>query len=123
MGRLERKLSEQNVGAPPSYEEALSQSPLHNERYEFYNTEIAYTKDILLLNHFDCRDGGISAASAPKGSSPVSDNPTQTTAAATTATSGNREAEAFDEFDPRGHPVSGVTTSFFRKMSFLIVDI
>ncbi|TKY50545.1 Clathrin interactor EPSIN 2 [Spatholobus suberectus] len=97
-GRLERKLSEQNVGAPPSYEEAVSQSPLHNER-----------------------DGEISAASAPKGSSPVSDNPRQTsaptrsslvsnnpteaTAAASTATFGNREVEAFDEFDPRG-PVS-----------------
>jgi len=40
MGRLEQKLSEQNVGAPPSYEEALSQSPLQNERYEFNNAEI-----------------------------------------------------------------------------------
>ncbi|ESW14608.1 hypothetical protein PHAVU_007G002500 [Phaseolus vulgaris] len=79
-GRLEQKLSEQNVGAPPSYEEALSQSPLHNER-----------------------DGGISAA---KASSPVSDNPTQTAAAASTATSGNPESKAFDEFDPRGHPAS-----------------
>ncbi|KAL2950567.1 hypothetical protein AAZX31_20G232500 [Glycine max] len=98
-GRLERKLSEQNVSAPPSYEETVSQSPLHYER-----------------------DGGISAASAPKGSSPVSDNPRQTsaptgssllsdnpteaTAAASTATSGNREVKAFDEFDPRGPPVS-----------------
>lgn len=67
----------------------------------------------MLLYHFDCRDGGISAASAPKGSSPVSNNPPQTTAAATTATSGNREVEAFDEFDPRGHPVSGVASSLF----------
>ncbi|KRH36336.1 hypothetical protein GLYMA_10G296900v4 [Glycine max] len=99
-GRLERKLSEQNVDAPPSYEEAVSQSPLHYER-----------------------DGEISAASAPKGSSPksdnphqktsaptgsslVSDNPIEATAAASTGTSENREVEAFDEFDPRGHLVS-----------------
>jgi len=36
MGRLERKLSEQNMGAPPSYEEAVSESrsPVHSERYE-----------------------------------------------------------------------------------------
>ncbi|CAJ1977807.1 unnamed protein product [Sphenostylis stenocarpa] len=93
--RLERKLSEQNVGAPPSYEEAASQSPLDNER-----------------------DGGISVASASKGSSTVSDphqtsaaivsdNPTETNPAASTAPSGNPEVvEAFDEFDPRGRPVS-----------------
>ncbi|CAL0320688.1 unnamed protein product [Lupinus luteus] len=101
-GRLEQKLTEQNVGAPPSYEEVVgeSRSPIHNER-----------------------DGETSAASAPKGSSPVSDNPHQppaptgssphmkddptkaTAAAATgTATSGNQKVEAFDEFDPRGPP-------------------
>lgn len=36
MGRLERKLSEQNMGAPPSYEEAVgeSQSPVQGERYK-----------------------------------------------------------------------------------------
>lgn len=73
--------------------------------------------------NLDCRDGGISKASAPRGSSPVSDNlhqtsapigsslvsenPMEATAAAETATSGNWEVEASDEFDPRG-PVSGV---------------
>jgi len=36
MGRLERKLSEQNMGAPPSYEEAVgeSRSPVHSERFK-----------------------------------------------------------------------------------------
>lgn len=63
----------------------------------------------MLLYHFDYRDGGISTA---KGSSPVNDNPTQTTAAST-ATSGNPESKAFDEFDPRGHPASGVASSLF----------
>jgi len=45
MDRLERKLSEQNVGAPPSYEEAVSKSPVHNERYEF-------NKRLLILKIF-----------------------------------------------------------------------
>lgn len=131
MGRLERKLSEQNVSAPPSYEEAVSQSPLHYERYEVYNTEITYSqRNLQLYYYFDCRDGEISAASAPKGSSPksdnphqktsaptrsslVSDNPIEATAAASTGTSENREVEAFDEFDPRGHLVSGVRSALF----------
>ncbi|KAJ7957368.1 Clathrin interactor EPSIN like [Quillaja saponaria] len=96
---MERKFSEQNIGAPPSYEEAVSdsQSPVHSER-----------------------DGETSAASIPRGSSPppVSLNPVQATTAATgnamssnpgqatTAPAGNtasanEEVEAFDEFDPR----------------------
>lgn len=35
--RLDRKFSEQNIGAPPSYEEAVSESrsPVHSERYRF----------------------------------------------------------------------------------------
>lgn len=35
--RLDRKYSEQNIGAPPSYEEAVSnsRSPVHSERYLF----------------------------------------------------------------------------------------
>ncbi|KAL2323816.1 hypothetical protein Fmac_022874 [Flemingia macrophylla] len=103
-GRLEQKLSEQNVAVPPSYEEAVSQSPLHNER-----------------------DGGISAASAPGGgASPLSDNPHQTSvptgssllshnpteanASTSTATHGTRAVEAFDEFDPRV-PVSAAPTT------------
>ncbi|XP_061360191.1 clathrin interactor EPSIN 2-like [Gastrolobium bilobum] len=114
--RLEQKLSEKNMVAPPSYEEAVSQSPLHNER-----------------------DGETSAASAPRGSSAsdnphqtsaptgssplVSDNSTEATAAASTATSGNWEVEASDEFDPRGPgsaapaPVNNVEMDLFGSLS------
>ncbi|CAL0321326.1 unnamed protein product [Lupinus luteus] len=100
--RLERKLSEQNKGTPPSYEEVVGESrspPTHIGR-----------------------DGETSAASAPKGSFPVSDNPqqpsapsgsslmkdnlTKAIAAATTSAPANQEVEGFDEFDPRG-PASG----------------
>ncbi|XP_057732180.1 clathrin interactor EPSIN 3 [Arachis stenosperma] len=96
-GRLEQKLPEQNMGAPPSYEDAVgeSESSVHHER-----------------------DGETSAASGPRGSSPASDNPHQTSAPTgsspsvgnnpievngvpTTAISRNQEVEASDEFDPR----------------------
>ncbi|XP_020220042.1 clathrin interactor EPSIN 2 [Cajanus cajan] len=92
--RLERKLSEQNAAAPPSYEEAVgeSRSPVHSER-----------------------DVETSAVSAPRDPSPVNDNPSQTSAhtesspvnnnptEATTAASGAKETEATDDFfDPRG---------------------
>ena len=36
-GSLQRKFSEQNIGAPPSYEEAVSESrsPVYSERCQF----------------------------------------------------------------------------------------
>ncbi|MED6130888.1 hypothetical protein PIB30_004748 [Stylosanthes scabra] len=114
-GRLEQKLSEQNMGAPPSYEDAVgeSQSSVHHER-----------------------DGETSAASAPRGSSPVSDNLQQTSAptgssppisnnqievngVSTTAISGNQEVEAFDEFDPRGPLSAAPATSNNVEMDLL----
>ncbi|KAK6930610.1 ENTH domain, partial [Dillenia turbinata] len=86
--RLDRKFSEQNLGAAPSYEEAVSdaRSPAKDERIEENAT-----------------------ASAPKASSPpVSANPGQPTTApvnsASPVNSGsptNQEADGFDEFDPR----------------------
>ncbi|KAF7837104.1 clathrin interactor EPSIN 3-like isoform X1 [Senna tora] len=114
--RLERKLSEQNMGAPPSYEEAVgeSRSPVHVER-----------------------GGEASAASAPRGTSPsVSDNITQTspptassppvidnttpaTAAVGIATSANQDVEAFDEFDPRGPTSAASATSNNVEMDLL----
>ncbi|XVF29300.1 hypothetical protein REPUB_Repub15cG0109100 [Reevesia pubescens] len=81
--RLERKFSEQNIGAPPSYEEAVSEtrSPVHSER-----------------------GGETSVAAAPRASSPPgSNNPNQaTTDFGNSASSPNQKVEAFDEFDPRG---------------------
>lgn len=49
-----------------------------------------------------------SQTSAPTGSFPVNNNPTEATTAASTAVSGAQETEATDDFfDPRG-PASGV---------------
>ncbi|XP_059302868.1 clathrin interactor EPSIN 2 isoform X2 [Lycium ferocissimum] len=92
--QLERGFSEQNLDAPPSYEEAIgaSRSPTHSER----NVEIA-------------------SASAPKSSSPHaigSPNQETTPAPAPAAASlptpvpvaappENNDIESFDEFDPR----------------------
>ncbi|XWS13254.1 hypothetical protein CRYUN_Cryun36dG0021700 [Craigia yunnanensis] len=80
--RIERKFYEQNIGAPPSYEEAL----LHTEKI------------------FDDRDGETSvAASARASSPPASNNPNQATSFDFgNSASPNQKVEAFDEFDPRG---------------------
>ncbi|GAV90445.1 ENTH domain-containing protein [Cephalotus follicularis] len=80
--RLERKFSEQQIGAPPSYGEAVSESrsPVYSER-----------------------DGETSAASAPAASSsPASNHQSHAPAVAgTSASPANQEAGTVDEFDPR----------------------
>ncbi|KAL8171434.1 hypothetical protein V2J09_023238 [Rumex salicifolius] len=96
---LERKFSEQNIGAPPSYEEAIggSKSPVYSER--------------------DGDTPAVPAAPVPKPASPTANTtPSQTTADPTTAdpssswSDPNNKAEAVDEFDPRGS-VAGSDTS------------
>nr|KYP65063.1 Epsin-2 [Cajanus cajan] len=121
--RLERKLSEQNAAAPPSYEEAVgeSRSPVHSERYEYY---------------FDCRDVETSAVSAPRDPSPVNDNPSQTSAhtesspvnnnptEATTAASGAKETEATDDFfDPRGPSSVDPLSISYVEVGFAILIV
>ncbi|KAK4489116.1 hypothetical protein RD792_004910 [Penstemon davidsonii] len=87
----ERKHSEQNISAPPSYEEAVvaaTRSPTYSER-----------------------DG--ESSSAPKASSPTGASPSHATTAApapgpasppapASAQVSNNEVDGFDEFDPRG---------------------
>lgn len=94
--QLERKFSEQNISAPPSYEEAVgeSQSPAHTER-----------------------DGKPPAASVPRAASPVSNIPSQaTTTPSTQASPQNQEVEASDEFDPRGSVSAAPVTSNNAEM-------
>ncbi|KAK6914413.1 ENTH domain, partial [Dillenia turbinata] len=103
---LDRKFSEQNLGAPPSYEEAVSdaRSPAHDER----NEENA-------------------AASAPKASSPpVSSSPGQPTAAPVDSSSPinsgsptNQEADGFDEFDPRAAAPAAAPASSNSEVDLL----
>ncbi|KAL1535277.1 clathrin interactor EPSIN 2-like isoform X2 [Salvia divinorum] len=98
--KLESTYSGQSAGAPPSYEDTIggTHSPSYNER-----------------------DGESLQAYAPKASSSKDASPSHTTAAAShpipastpalasppnsvqaTAQHSNREADGFDEFDPRG---------------------
>ncbi|XWS09300.1 hypothetical protein CRYUN_Cryun40dG0073600 [Craigia yunnanensis] len=90
--RHEQKFSEQNIGAPPSFEEAVSETwnPVHSER-----------------------DGETSVAGAPRASSPpASYNPSQVTSDfGNSASSPNQKVEAFDEFDPRGSVSAAPTTA------------
>ncbi|KAM0944942.1 putative ENTH domain-containing protein [Dioscorea sansibarensis] len=107
--RFELKLSEKNNGAPPNYEEATgnSQSPTQIER-----------------------DGGTTAAPAPKESSPLtkSVSPSGNTSQGSHNVAGgsfeahNNNTEAFDEFDPRGSvsappPASSTGMDFFGSSS------
>ncbi|XP_039071052.1 clathrin interactor EPSIN 2-like isoform X1 [Hibiscus syriacus] len=79
----ERKHSDQNVGAPPSYEDAVNetQSPAHSERV-----------------------GQTSVAAAPGSSPPASNNNPNQAAPdlSNSASPPNHQVEVFDEFDPRG---------------------
>ncbi|GMI64399.1 EPSIN2 [Hibiscus trionum] len=87
----ERKNSDQNVGAPPSYEEAVigTQSPAHNERV-----------------------GQTSVAAAPGASPPSSNNnPNQAAPDISNSASPPNQVEAFDEFDPRGSVSAAPTTA------------
>ncbi|KAL2485409.1 Clathrin interactor EPSIN 2 [Abeliophyllum distichum] len=104
--KIDRKYSEQNLNAPPSYEDAVNgaRSPTYSER-----------------------DGEPSQASAPKASSPPSSaSPSDATAAAaslsppapaTAPASANKKVGGFDEFDPRGS--AAPTTSGGVQMDLL----
>ncbi|KAL2485408.1 Clathrin interactor EPSIN 2 [Abeliophyllum distichum] len=104
--KIDRKYSEQNLNAPPSYEDAVNgaRSPTYSER-----------------------DGEPSQASAPKASSPPSSaSPSDATAAAaslsppapaTAPASANKKVGGFDEFDPRGS--AAPTTSGGAQMDLL----
>lgn len=99
--KLDRKFSEQNLGAPPSYEEAVSdaRSPVQDEK-----------------------DGETSVASVPKASQPpVSISPSQeTTVVGTSAASPvNQNTASFDEFDPRGSFSAAPATVNAAEMDLL----
>ncbi|XP_010524129.1 PREDICTED: clathrin interactor EPSIN 2-like isoform X2 [Tarenaya hassleriana] len=95
--QLERKFSEQNIGAPPSYEEAISESrsPVHSERDGGETPQVAASR------------------AAPGAASPSAGN----TADKATAGFGDesspptKEVKAFDEFDPHYTISAGLPSS------------
>ncbi|KAE9615620.1 hypothetical protein Lalb_Chr04g0257281 [Lupinus albus] len=114
--RLERKISEQSIGAPPSYEEAVgeSRSPVHSER------DVETSAGSAPRGSSPHANDNPSQTNAPTGSSPsVSNNPIEATAASTTA-SGNQEiAPPDDFFDPRIPPAAApaISNNFAPVMS------
>ncbi|XP_027348930.1 clathrin interactor EPSIN 2-like isoform X2 [Abrus precatorius] len=97
--RLERKLSEQNAGAPPSYEEAVgeSRSPVHSDR------DVETSAASAPRGSSPHANDNPSQISSPTESSPVNSDPSEPTTAASTAAAGTQETEATDDFfDPRG---------------------
>ncbi|KAE8713565.1 Clathrin interactor EPSIN 2 [Hibiscus syriacus] len=88
--QLEQKFPEKNIGAPPSFEETVSESrsPVRRERDRG-------------------RDGETSAAASPMASSD-SNNPNQVAFDfGHSASPPGQTVEAFDEFDPRGSVSAG----------------
>ncbi|XP_010517871.1 PREDICTED: clathrin interactor EPSIN 2 isoform X2 [Camelina sativa] len=94
-GRLERKFSEQNIGAPPSYEEAVneSRSPVYSERDGGETPQVT-------------APGAASPpppqATAPGAGSPSTGPSTDNKPVTFVNESPSQKVETFDEFDPRG---------------------
>ncbi|CAN8318196.1 unnamed protein product [Cochlearia groenlandica] len=98
-GQLERKFSEQNIGAPPSYEEAVteSRSPVYTDRDGGEIPQVA-------------APGAASppppSVSAPEVASPPTGSNTDNKDESVDNESSPQKFEAFDEFDPRGFSAS-----------------
>ncbi|KAJ0262543.1 ENTH domain-containing protein [Hirschfeldia incana] len=94
-GQLQRKFSEQNIGAPPSYEEAVSdsRSPVYSER------DGGETPQAAALG---AGSPPPPQAVAPGAGSPPAGNNTDTKSTGFVNESSPQNFEAFDEFDPRG---------------------
>uniref|UniRef100_A0A1J3GHY0 Clathrin interactor EPSIN 2 n=1 Tax=Noccaea caerulescens TaxID=107243 RepID=A0A1J3GHY0_NOCCA len=94
-GQLQRKFSEQNIGAPPSYEEAVSESrsPVYSERDGGETPQVA-------------APGAASPpppqVAAPGAASPPAASNADNKAAGFVNESSPQKFETFDEFDPRG---------------------
>ncbi|XP_044499807.1 clathrin interactor EPSIN 2-like [Mangifera indica] len=114
--QLERNFSEQNIGAPPSYEEAFSESrsPARSDR-DGENSAASFPKasspTAPASSSQPAASGGLPPPVHPAGSSPTAapstfsppagPSPTQGTNSFNNSTSGNEEVLASDEFDPR----------------------
>ncbi|XP_057499152.1 clathrin interactor EPSIN 2-like isoform X1 [Actinidia eriantha] len=105
-GIPERKFSEQNLGAPPTYEEVVGErrSPVHSERHG--ETSAASTSLSASLNQA-IPAPGTPAAPAPAPAPALA--PTSPPAPAPAFA--NKEVDGFDEFDPRGSFSAAPVTS------------
>ncbi|KAJ4723183.1 clathrin interactor EPSIN 2-like [Melia azedarach] len=122
--QMERKFSEQNIGAPPTYEEVVSESrsPVHSERDGEGSASAAPRSSSPPAPRVSSPPAprvssplappgtssspaapGVSSPAAPGSSSPPSNqHPIQATNSFGNSTSVKQEVVASDEFDPRG---------------------
>lgn len=115
---LERKFSEQNLGAPPSYEEAVgdSRSPTYSERDGELPAAPAPLSSSRAANAAPQSSSPI-VSSAPQLSSPIANAASQLSP--TGSINPNMEADTFDEFDPRGSAPAAPSTSNNAEMDLL----
>ncbi|CDY17942.1 BnaC04g02770D [Brassica napus] len=111
-GSLQRKFSEQNIGAPPSYEEAVSESrsPVYSERDGGETPQVAAPGAASPLAPQAASPPAPQATAsppppqvaAPGAASPPAGSNTDNNSAGFVTESSPQKFEAFDEFDPRG---------------------
>lgn len=113
---LDRKSSEQNLGAPPSYEDAVgeAQSPVRSERGEVPATTVP--KAPAPVSTSPSETDATNKVSAP----PASASPPPPASLSPPASSpANKEIDSFDEFDPRGSFAVAPTTTSNAEMDLL----
>ncbi|CAH8356907.1 unnamed protein product [Eruca vesicaria subsp. sativa] len=107
-GSLQRKFSEQNIGAPPSYEEAVSESrsPVYSERDGGETPQAAAPGAASPPPPQAVAPGAASPpppqVAAPGAASPPAGSNTENNSAGFATESSPQKFETFDEFDPRG---------------------
>ncbi|XP_028114103.1 clathrin interactor EPSIN 2-like isoform X2 [Camellia sinensis] len=114
---LERKYSEQNLGAPPSYEEAVSEarSPVQGERVGETPAASAPKTSVPPVTAspqaIPVPDMSASSAHALDPASPPAPAPAPAPASPPAPAPVNQQVNGFDEFDPRGSFSAAPTTS------------
>ncbi|KAL0720551.1 hypothetical protein Bca4012_035150 [Brassica carinata] len=107
-GSLQRKFSEQNIGAPPSYEEAVSESrsPVYSERDGGGTPQAAAPGAASPPPPQAVAPGAASPpppqVAPPGAASPPTGSNTDNNSAGFVTESSPQKFETFDEFDPRG---------------------
>ncbi|XP_021741967.1 clathrin interactor EPSIN 2-like isoform X2 [Chenopodium quinoa] len=110
---IECRFSEQNIGAPPSYEEAVgvTRSPTYSDRDGEAPAASTHQSSPPTVNAVAQSSSPV-ANTAPQSSSPANSvNPSQVNPENGVQSHHNMEADTFDEFDPRGSVSAAPTTS------------
>ncbi|XP_058183962.1 clathrin interactor EPSIN 2-like isoform X2 [Rhododendron vialii] len=122
--QLDRKFSEQNLGAPPSYEEAVGEarSPIQSERDGEASASAPKTSASLSTSPSQAIPAPASPpapAPAPASAPVPAPVPAPTPAPTPAPAAANKEVGGFDEFDPRGSFSGAPVTSNGAEMDLL----